>query len=111
MQDIDRRTMIAQTASLFAGAAAGLTALQSQKEGDAAFLFPGFKVAKVQTTGATIHVVSGGQGPPLLLLHGAPHTHLSWRMVAGELAKSYTVIAPICGVTATAANRPTDRIM
>jgi haloacetate dehalogenase len=86
--------MIAQTASLFAGAAAGLTALQSQKEGDAAFLFPGFKVAKVQTTGATIHVVSGGQGPPLLLLHGAPHTHLSWRMVAGELAKSYTVIAP-----------------
>jgi haloacetate dehalogenase len=48
----------------------------------------------VQTTGTVIHVAKGGDGPPLLLLHGAPMTHISWRLVAPQLAKSYTVIAP-----------------
>jgi haloacetate dehalogenase len=56
--------------------------------------FPGFKTFDVATTGATIHGVVGGQGPPLLLLHGAPQTHVTWRLVAPELAKTYTVIAP-----------------
>jgi haloacetate dehalogenase len=55
---------------------------------------PGFTVSKVQTTGTVIHVAKGGDGPPLLLLHGAPMTHISWRLVAPQLAKSYTVIAP-----------------
>src|SRR4051812_30648345 len=99
---LDRRSMLQQATALVAGVATGIGTLQAQtpqttaavpqpqKEGDAAYLFPGFKVSKVQTTGALIHVVSGGQGPPLLLIHGAPHTHLSWRMVAGELAKSFT---------------------
>jgi hypothetical protein len=32
--------------------------------------------------------------PPLLLIHGAPLTHLSWSRVAPELAKKYTVVAP-----------------
>jgi haloacetate dehalogenase len=57
-------------------------------------LLPGFKVHKVKTTGATLHTVVGGSGPPLLLIHGAPLTHLSWYRVAPELAKKYTVIAP-----------------
>src|SRR4051794_5775043 len=57
-------------------------------------LLPGFKVHKVKTSGATLHTVVGGSGPPLLLIHGAPLTHLSWYRVAPELAKKYTVIAP-----------------
>ena len=84
-QKLDRRTMLQQATALVAGAAAGIGTLQTQpqKDGVAAYLFPGFKVSKVQTSGALIHVVSGGNGPPLLLIHGAPHTHLSWRLVAG----------------------------
>ena len=49
---------------------------------------------KVQTSGATINLVTGGSGPPLLLLHGAPMSHISWRLVAPELAKRYTIVAP-----------------
>ena len=40
-----------------------------------------------------INVVVGGNGPPLLLLHGVPQTHLSWHKVAPALAKNYTVVA------------------
>ncbi len=57
-------------------------------------LLPGFKVQKIRTAGATLHTVVGGSGPPLLLIHGAPLTHLSWFRVAPELAKKYTVVAP-----------------
>src|SRR5688572_28590632 len=54
--------------------------------------FPGFKPLTVQTSGATINGVMAGKGPPLLLLHGAPQSHISWRLVAPELAKRYTVV-------------------
>src|SRR5688500_18717275 len=56
--------------------------------------FPGFTVSKVKTTGAEIHVVKGGQGPPLLLIHGAPQTHVTWRLVAPLLMKDYTLVIP-----------------
>jgi haloacetate dehalogenase len=56
-------------------------------------LFPGFKAAKIETSGATINVVSGGQGPPLLLLHGAPQSLATWYKIAPQLAKDYTVVA------------------
>jgi haloacetate dehalogenase len=56
-------------------------------------LLAGFKPQRVQTSGATLQTVIGGSGPPLLLIHGAPLTHLSWYRVAPELAKKYTVVA------------------
>jgi haloacetate dehalogenase len=56
--------------------------------------FPGFQSTRVKTTGAEINVVHGGSGPPLLLLHGAPQSHISWRLVAPELARTHTVIVP-----------------
>jgi haloacetate dehalogenase len=56
--------------------------------------FPGFTAEKVKTSGAEVYVLKGGSGPPVLLLHGAPQTHISWRLVAPELAKSHTVIVP-----------------
>jgi haloacetate dehalogenase len=37
--------------------------------------------------------VIGGSGPPILLLHGAPQSHITWRMVAPKLAATRTVIA------------------
>jgi pimeloyl-ACP methyl ester carboxylesterase len=40
------------------------------------------------------HVVTGGQGPPLLLLHGWPQTWYAWRLVMPELARHFSVVAP-----------------
>lgn len=48
----------------------------------------------VQTNGITLHVASGGQGVPIVLLHGFPETHLAWRYVAPTLAKNFTVVCP-----------------
>src|ERR1700722_17084263 len=42
----------------------------------------------------TIHLKYGGKGPPLLLLHGYPQTHLMWHKLAPLLAKDFTVIMP-----------------
>jgi haloacetate dehalogenase len=58
---------------------------------DAQF-FPGFRTEKVRTSGAVIHAVIGGSGPPVLLLHGAPQSRVSWAAVARELARDYTVV-------------------
>ena len=49
--------------------------------------FVGFKRQQIKTSGATINVVHGGKGPPLLLLHGIPETHVLWRKVAPALAR------------------------
>src|ERR671931_7615 len=96
MTEIDRRDWLRQAATLVTGAAVGgLGTLQAAQRADgAAYLFPGFKASKVQTSGATINVVTGGSGPPLLLLHGAPQTHAIWHKVAPVLAREYTVVAP-----------------
>jgi len=56
-------------------------------------IFPGFEPLHVQTSGATIHGVKGGNGPPLLLLHGWPQTHAEWHRIAPELAEQFTVVA------------------
>ena len=56
--------------------------------------FPGFQTRDVKTSSATIHLVVGGSGPPVLLLHGYPQTHIIWRKVAPQLAQKFTVVAP-----------------
>jgi haloacetate dehalogenase len=56
--------------------------------------FPGFTAKRVKTSGAEIHLVHAGSGPPLLLMHGAPQTHVSMRLIARQLARDYTVIVP-----------------
>ena len=89
---MDRREVIQKGAMLAAGALVAGRA-DAQEAGGAKF-FPGFKPFKVKTTGAEINGVIGGSGPPILLLHGAPQSHITWRMVAPKLAATRTVIVP-----------------
>ena len=57
-------------------------------------LFPGFRKILVEVASDQhIAAVIGGRGPPLLLLHGHPQTHVIWHRVAGTLAQHFTVIA------------------
>jgi haloacetate dehalogenase len=56
--------------------------------------FPGFETRDIKTSGAQIHLVVGGSGPPVLLLHGYPQTHIIWRKIAPALAREFTVVAP-----------------
>ena len=56
-------------------------------------MFDGFAQAMIDTGEAVIRVRHGGDGPPLLLLHGIPETHLMWHMIAPRLAKDFTVVA------------------
>ena len=57
-------------------------------------LLPGFAERRIRTSGATINLRIGGEGPPLLLLHGYPQTHVMWHKVAPQLAREYTVVCP-----------------
>jgi haloacetate dehalogenase len=54
-------------------------------------LFPGFARRRIRTSGATINLVTAGKGPPLLLLHGYPETHVMWHKMAPDL-RDYTVV-------------------
>src|SRR5690349_14307604 len=56
-------------------------------------VFEGFAVRDFETSDARIHGRIGGSGPPLLLLHGNPLTHVSWHKIAPRLAEKFTVVA------------------
>lgn len=56
-------------------------------------MFSGFDEDRIEIGGVGIHARIGGKGPPLLLLHGYPQSHLIWHRVAPELAERYTVVA------------------
>jgi haloacetate dehalogenase len=56
-------------------------------------LMPGFQWRDIDAGGVRIRAAIGGEGPPLLLLHGHPQTHLTWHKVAPALAGRFTVIA------------------
>jgi haloacetate dehalogenase len=51
-----------------------------------------FEAAEIRTDETTIFTRSHGSGPPILLLHGFPQTHLMWRGVAPLLARNFTVV-------------------
>jgi haloacetate dehalogenase len=56
-------------------------------------VFDGFDSFDVDAGEVRIHGVRGGNGPPLLLLHGYPQTHVMWHATAPALAEDFTVVA------------------
>lgn len=56
--------------------------------------FPGFRSLDVDAGGVRFAGVIGGAGPPLLLLHGFPETHIAWRKVAPILARRHSLVIP-----------------
>src|SRR4051812_1148388 len=62
--------------------------------GHARAMFEGFTLARVDVGDAVLRVRHGGEGPPLLLLHGHPRTHATWHRVAPLLARRFTVVCP-----------------
>lgn len=95
MDRMNRRQVLQMAAAL---AAAGVTPAvaddQTAAAGNTLRFFPGFTAARVTTSGAEINLMHAGSGPPLLLMHGAPQTHVSMRLIAADLAKDYTVVVP-----------------
>lgn len=57
-------------------------------------MFEGFILQTINTLRGQIRLRRGGEGPPVLLLHGHPRTHMTWGQVADLLAPSFTVICP-----------------
>ena len=57
-------------------------------------MFEGFEQRRITTSGAEINLVVGGSGPPLLLLHGYPQSHVMWHKVAPLFAEEFTVVVP-----------------
>ena len=57
-------------------------------------MFEGFKHTQIQTTDpeVKINLRYGGNGPPILLIHGNPLTHVHWHLVAPRLAQDFTVV-------------------
>jgi haloacetate dehalogenase len=56
-------------------------------------MFDAFEAHDLATERGTIRAMVGGDGPPLLLLHGYPQTHLMWHAAAPILAQQFTVVA------------------
>jgi haloacetate dehalogenase len=51
-----------------------------------------FRTQRVEVDGVHINCALGGDGPPVLMLHGYPQTHLMWHLVAPALAVDHTVV-------------------
>lgn len=56
-------------------------------------MFEGFCRSQIETSGTTINLVRGGEGPAVLLLHGYPQTHVMWHKIAPRLAERFSVVA------------------
>ncbi|HEV2523376.1 MAG TPA: alpha/beta hydrolase [Candidatus Acidoferrales bacterium] len=102
MPEYPRREFLTRAAAVSVGAIASAgvalpraesAPVQAESKPPAGEFFPGFKKLTKKASGATINFVTAGSGPPLLLLHGYPQTHIEWRMVAPQLAKKFTVVA------------------
>ena len=75
-------------------------------------LFPGFEERRIAVGEVELFVRIGGDGPPLLLLHGYPQTHACWHRIAPALAASHRVVIPdVRGYGASVAGTPAGAAM
>jgi len=88
----DKLLQATQTVSMKPGSLPELPPMPSKDV--ATKFFPGFVQTEVRTSGATIPVFHKGDGPPVLLLHGYPETHVTWHKVAPRLAERFSVYVP-----------------
>ena len=89
------RRDVLENAALAAGAALLTRKASAVDLGESAWknFFPaGFRNERIKTSGAEINAVTGGAGPPVLMLHGAPQSLITWRLVAPDLAKDFTLV-------------------
>jgi haloacetate dehalogenase len=105
-----RRELLQRTA--LATGAGMLMAPQSRAAGEPApfmkFFPASFRNERIKTSGAELNAVIGGSGPPVLLFHGAPDCVISWRRIAEDLAKDYTLV--ICDLRGYGdSSRPEDK--
>src|SRR5438045_8281423 len=56
-------------------------------------MFEGFTLSMIDIGEVKLRVRHGGSGPPLLLLHGHPQTHVMWHKIAPRLVQDFTVVA------------------
>lgn len=56
-------------------------------------MLPGFQSRKIRVGDVAMHAVIGGNGPPLVLIHGFPQTWWEWRKMMPRLAEQHTVVA------------------
>lgn len=70
-----------------------LAARRQEARALTAALGEGFTSATAEVDATTIHYVRGGQGPPLVFLHGFPQDWYEWRRLLPRLAERYTVVA------------------
>ena len=100
MSEKSTRRRLLQKTAWAAGAAAAIGARASAQTAAAAseqppcmgFFPAGFRNERVKTSGAEINAVIGGSGPPVLLFHGAPQSVITWRLIAPDLAKDFTLV-------------------
>ena len=87
-------------------APSGLTEAEGRPD-----LMPGFRWYDVTAghEGVRIRTAVAGEGPPLLLLHGFPQTHLTWHLAAPRLAERFTVVATDLRGYGDSARPGTDR--
>lgn len=93
---IDRRSLLMIWTALVSGTAFASSA-PTKPTADSNTLEPlpdGATSQIADVNGISLHFVSMGSGPAVLLLHGWPQTWFSWREVMPRLAKTYRVIAP-----------------
>src|SRR5580658_4697420 len=83
----------AGAAALVSAKADDQTAAAASEQPPCMRFFPsGFRNQRIKTSGAEINTVIGGSGPPLLLFHGAPQSVITWRLIAPDLAKDFTLV-------------------
>ena len=58
-------------------------------------MFEGFTLTTIKAGEIEVRLRHGGSGPPLLLLHGHPQTHVMWHRIAGELAQRALLAGPV----------------